>query len=78
MVATPVSPELLPADNDGNINQKTENLVGPAGLSYSTVKKAYEVISCCHRYYRMIYKQTYNPAAGIAIRKPPPVQSYTK
>lgn len=32
VVATPVSPELLPADNDGNINQKTENLVGPYEL----------------------------------------------
>ncbi len=26
---TPVSPELLPADEDGNISQKTEDLVGP-------------------------------------------------
>ena len=26
---TPVSPELLPADKDGNIAQKTEDLVGP-------------------------------------------------
>ena len=26
---TPVSPELLPADKDGNISQKTEDLVGP-------------------------------------------------
>ena len=26
---TPVSPELLPADSDGNIAQKTEDLVGP-------------------------------------------------
>ena len=29
---TPVSPELLPADNDGNIAQKTEDLVGPYRL----------------------------------------------
>ena len=26
---TPVSPELLPPDKEGNINQKTEELVGP-------------------------------------------------
>ncbi len=32
IVATPVSPELLPADGDGNIAQKTENLVGPYTL----------------------------------------------
>ncbi|OIP84620.1 MAG: NAD(+) synthase [Porphyromonadaceae bacterium CG2_30_38_12] len=29
---TPVSPELLPADGDGNIAQKTEDLVGPYEL----------------------------------------------
>ena len=47
--------------------QKMINDLTAAGLSYSTVKKAYEVISCCHRYYRMLYKQTYNPAAGIEL-----------
>ena len=29
VLATPVSPELLPADDEGNIAQKTEDLVGP-------------------------------------------------
>lgn len=29
---TPVSPELLPADTDGNITQKTEDIVGPYEL----------------------------------------------
>ena len=32
IVDTPVSPELLPADNEGNIAQKTEDLVGPYTL----------------------------------------------
>lgn len=32
IVDTPVSPELLPADKDGNIAQKTEDLVGPYEL----------------------------------------------
>jgi NAD+ synthase (glutamine-hydrolysing) len=32
IVATPVSPELLPADADGNIAQRTEELVGPYEL----------------------------------------------
>lgn len=32
IVATPVSPELLPADENGDIAQKTENLVGPYEL----------------------------------------------
>ena len=32
IVATPISPELVPADADGNICQKTEDLVGPYEL----------------------------------------------
>ena len=32
ILATPVSPELLPADESGNIAQKTEDLVGPYEL----------------------------------------------
>ena len=32
VVATPVSPELLPANNEGKISQKTEDLVGPYEL----------------------------------------------
>ena len=32
ILATPVSPELLPADNNGEIAQKTEDLVGPYEL----------------------------------------------
>ncbi len=32
IIDTPISPELLPADDEGNINQKTEDLVGPYEL----------------------------------------------
>ena len=32
IVNTPISPELTPADEDGNIQQKTEDLVGPYEL----------------------------------------------
>lgn len=32
ILATPVSPELLPADNNGEIAQKTEDIVGPYAL----------------------------------------------
>ncbi len=32
VIATPVSPELLPPDGDGKISQKTEHLVGPYEL----------------------------------------------
>ena len=32
IVETPISPELIPADSEGNIQQKTEDLVGPYEL----------------------------------------------
>lgn len=32
IIATPISPELIPADEEGNIRQKTEDLVGPYEL----------------------------------------------
>lgn len=32
IIDTPISPELMPADEDGNIKQKTEDLVGPYAL----------------------------------------------
>ena len=32
VVDTPISPELVPADEDGNIQQKTEDLIGPYEL----------------------------------------------
>ena len=32
IIDTPVSPELIPADEDGNISQKTEDIVGPYEL----------------------------------------------
>ncbi len=32
IIDTPISPELIPADNEGNIKQKTEDLVGPYDL----------------------------------------------
>ncbi len=32
IVSTPISPELVPTDTDGNIAQKTEDLVGPYDL----------------------------------------------
>ena len=45
IVDTPISPELIPADEDGNIKQKTENLVGPYELHdfvlYYTLRYGY-------------------------------------
>ena len=45
IVDTPVSPELLPADEGGNISQKTEDLVGPYEIHdfyiYNTLRYGY-------------------------------------
>jgi len=47
--------------------QNMVNDLTARGLSYSTVKKAYEVITCCHKYYRVTTGQCYNPAEGIEL-----------
>ncbi len=49
-------------DIQNMVNNLTER-----GLSYSTVKKAYEVITCCHRYYRVISGQSFNPTEGVEL-----------
>lgn len=45
VIETPISPELVPADDNGNIKQKTEDLVGPYELHdfflYYTLKHGY-------------------------------------
>lgn len=45
IAATPISPELIPADADGNISQKTEDLVGPYELHdfflYHTLRSSF-------------------------------------
>ena len=45
IVDTPISPELIPADQDGNIQQKTEDLVGPYELHdfflYHTIRNGF-------------------------------------
>ena len=45
IIDTPISPELIPADNNGNIKQKTEDLVGPYELHdyflYHTLRYAF-------------------------------------
>ena len=46
IVDTPISPELLPADEQGNIQQKTEDLVGPYELHDFFL---YHLLRCCER-----------------------------
>ena len=47
--------------------QKMVNDLSESGLSYSTVKKAYEAVSGCMRYYRIKTSTSYNPCEGITL-----------
>jgi len=38
-----------------------------SGLSYSTIKKAYEAVSGCMRYYRITNSTSFNPCEGITL-----------
>jgi integrase len=43
------------------------NDLSESGLSYSTVKKAYESVSACMRYYRIKTSTSFNPCEGITL-----------
>ena len=47
--------------------QKMVNDLSDSGLSYSTVKKAYEAVSACLRYYRIKTSTSFNPCEGITL-----------
>ena len=47
--------------------QKMVNDLSQSGLSYSTVKKAYEAVSGCLRYYRIKTATSFNPCEGITL-----------
>ena len=47
--------------------QKMVNDLSDSGLSYSTVKKAYEAVSGCMRYYRIHTRTAFNPCEGITL-----------
>lgn len=47
--------------------QKMVNDLSDSGLSYSTVKKAYEAVSGCMRYYRIKNSTSFNPCEGISL-----------
>ena len=47
--------------------QKMVNDLSESGLSYSTVKKAYEAVSACMRYYRITTSTAFNPCEGITL-----------
>ena len=54
--------KLTHAQIQGMINALTEK-----GLSYSTVKKAYEAVSACVRFYRLKNATAFNPCEGITL-----------
>ena len=47
--------------------QKMVNDLTESGLSYSTVKKAYEAVSACLRYYRITTSTSFNPCECITL-----------
>lgn len=47
--------------------QKMVNALTESGLSYSTVKKAYEAVSGCLRYYRIKTSTSHNPCECITL-----------
>lgn len=65
IVETPVSPELLPADESGNIKQKTEDLVGPYELHdffiYYTLRHGFSP-SKIYRLARYAFENDYSDA----------------
>ena len=49
--------------------QKMVNDLTESGLSYSTVKKAYEAVAGCLRYYRVITSTAFNPCECVTVPK---------
>lgn len=47
--------------------QKMVNDISESGLSYSSVKKAYEAVTGCLRYYRITTSTAFNPCEGITL-----------
>src|SRR5574344_392897 len=63
---TPISPELIPADADGNIKQKTEDLVGPYELHdfflYNFLRLGFRPSKIYYLAQKAFIAQTYNDA----------------
>lgn len=47
--------------------QSMVNALSDSGLSYSTVKKAFEAVNGCLRYYRIKTATAYNPCEGVSL-----------
>lgn len=64
IIDTPISPELIPADEDGNIKQKTEDLVGPYELHdfflYNHLRNGFRPAKIYCLAKKAFIEQTYN------------------
>ena len=66
IVDTPISPELIPADEHGNIKQKTEDLVGAYELHdfflYYVLRHGFapaKILEICVKAFEGVYDRTY-------------------
>ncbi len=66
---TPISPELIPADNQGNIKQKTEDLVGPYELHDFFLYHFMRHGATPAKIYELAYVAFENEYDSITIRK---------
>ena len=73
IIETPISPELIPADKDGNIQQKTEDLVGPYELHdfflYNFLRLGFRPAKILYLAEQAFIKQTYpdTPEDGMPV-----------
>ncbi len=77
IIDTPISPELIPADEQGNIKQKTEDLVGPYELHdfvlYYVVRYGFEpkriFALACHAFNGMYDRETIKHWLTVFFRR---------
>ncbi len=77
IIDTPISPELIPADEQGNIKQKTEDLVGPYELHdfvlYYVVRYGFEpkriFALACHAFNGMYNRETIKHWLTVFFRR---------
>jgi len=73
IIDTPISPELIPADENGEIKQKTEDLVGPYELHdfflYNFLRMGFRPAKIYYLAQKAFIEQTYNetPENGMAV-----------
>ncbi|MBQ0022539.1 MAG: NAD(+) synthase [Prevotellaceae bacterium] len=73
IIDTPISPELIPADENGNIKQKTEDLVGPYELHdfflFNFLRNGFRPAKIFYLAEKAFIKQTYDeiPENGMEV-----------